>query len=62
VAADAMALPHLVHPGINGYLYQPGDVDQLAYHLSTLLGSWALRQTWARPACAWSPSTTSTGP
>ena len=45
VAADAMALPHLVHPGINGYLYQPGDVDQLAYHLSTLLGSWALRQT-----------------
>jgi glycosyltransferase involved in cell wall biosynthesis/drug/metabolite transporter (DMT)-like permease len=45
VAADAMALPHLVHPGINGYLYRPGDVDQLAHHLSTLLGSWALRET-----------------
>ncbi len=45
VAADAMALPHLVRPGINGYLYRPGDVDQLAHHLSTLLGSWALRET-----------------
>jgi glycosyltransferase involved in cell wall biosynthesis len=45
VAADAMALPHLVHPGINGYLYQPGDVDQLAHHVSALLGSWALRET-----------------
>ncbi|MGH3783627.1 MAG: DMT family transporter [Pseudonocardiaceae bacterium] len=45
VAADAMALPHLVHPGVNGYLYRPGDVDQLAHHLRTLLGSWALRET-----------------
>jgi glycosyltransferase involved in cell wall biosynthesis len=29
VAADAMALPHLVHPGVNGFLYTPGDVDGL---------------------------------
>ena len=37
VAADAMALPHLVHSGVNGYLYQPGDVDELAGHLRSIL-------------------------
>lgn len=37
VAADAMALPHLVHSGENGYLYQPGDIDELAGHLRTIL-------------------------
>ena len=33
VAADAMALPHLVHPGQNGWLYRPGDVPALADRL-----------------------------
>jgi glycosyltransferase involved in cell wall biosynthesis len=33
VAADAMALPHLVHPGQNGWLYPPGDVPALANRL-----------------------------
>jgi glycosyltransferase involved in cell wall biosynthesis len=37
VAADAMALPHLVHSGHNGWLYTPGDVGELAMRLSTLL-------------------------
>lgn len=37
VAADAMALPHLVHPGQNGYLYQPGDIDEFAGHLRAVL-------------------------
>ncbi len=37
VAADAMALPHLVHPEENGYLYQPGDVDALAGYLTKVL-------------------------
>ncbi|AYF99596.1 glycosyltransferase family 4 protein [Protaetiibacter intestinalis] len=37
VAADAMALPHLVHPGENGYLYQPGDIDEFAAHLRAVL-------------------------
>jgi glycosyltransferase involved in cell wall biosynthesis len=37
VAADAMALPHLVHPGVNGYLYEPGDVEAFAGHLRTIL-------------------------
>ena len=30
VAANAVALPHLVHDGENGYLFEPGDVDALA--------------------------------
>jgi glycosyltransferase involved in cell wall biosynthesis len=41
VAADAMALPHLVDG--NGYLYQPGDVVALARHLATVLADDGLR-------------------
>jgi glycosyltransferase involved in cell wall biosynthesis len=37
IAADAMALPHLVHPGHNGWLYPPGDVPALANLLYDLL-------------------------
>ncbi|MBX3068703.1 MAG: glycosyltransferase [Cryobacterium sp.] len=37
VAADAMALPHLVHPGDNGYLFEPGNVDDLAQALTKVL-------------------------
>lgn len=37
VAARAMALPHLVHDGENGYLFVPGDVDDLADKLTTVL-------------------------
>lgn len=37
VAADAMALPHLVHPGRNGWLYPPGDVEALTDRLRHLL-------------------------
>ncbi len=37
VAADAVALPHLVHDGENGYLFAPGDVDDLAAKLTTVL-------------------------
>ena len=37
VAADAVALPHLVHDGENGYLFTPGDVDGLAERLTTVL-------------------------
>ncbi|WP_431277171.1 glycosyltransferase [Leifsonia poae] len=37
VAADAMALPHLVHDGDNGYLFKPGDADDLAAHLERVL-------------------------
>ena len=37
IAANAMALPHLVHPGRNGWLFEPGDVNQLAQRLHTLV-------------------------
>jgi glycosyltransferase involved in cell wall biosynthesis len=37
IAADAMALPHLVRPGENGWLFQPGNVDDLAAQLQQLL-------------------------
>ena len=37
VAADAMALPHLVHDGENGFLFQPGNVDDLAEKLTRVL-------------------------
>lgn len=36
VAADAVALPHLVRPGLNGWLFPPGDVEMLAYRLGEL--------------------------
>lgn len=37
VAANAMALPHLVHDGENGYLFAPGDVADLAEKLTRVL-------------------------
>lgn len=37
VAANAMALPHLVHPGENGFLFEPGDIDEFARRLTTVL-------------------------
>lgn len=44
VAADAMALPHLVRPGRNGWLFTPGDVPQLTAQLAALLADSALRR------------------
>lgn len=37
VAANAMALPHLVHHGENGYLFEPGNVDEFAARLTDVL-------------------------
>ena len=37
VAANAMALPHLVHDGENGFLFEPGDVEDLAGRLTDVL-------------------------
>lgn len=48
VAADAMALPHLVRPGRNGWLYTPGDVPQLTLRLATLLRDAPLRERMGR--------------
>jgi glycosyltransferase involved in cell wall biosynthesis len=46
VAADAMALPHLVDG--NGYLFQPGEVMALAGHLTHILTDDALRERFGR--------------
>lgn len=37
VAADAMALPHLVHDGENGYLFPPSDARALADRIERVL-------------------------
>ncbi|MFH8251082.1 glycosyltransferase [Microbacterium sp. B2969] len=37
VAANAVALPHLVQDGENGYLFEPGNVDELAARLTDVL-------------------------
>jgi glycosyltransferase involved in cell wall biosynthesis len=37
VAANAMALPHLVHDGENGFLFEPGNIDDLAAKLTRVL-------------------------
>jgi glycosyltransferase involved in cell wall biosynthesis len=37
VAADEKALPHLVHEGVNGHLFEPGEVGSLASRLVELL-------------------------
>jgi glycosyltransferase involved in cell wall biosynthesis len=37
VAANAMALPHLVHDGENGYLFEPGNVEEFAARLTDVL-------------------------
>ena len=37
VAADAVALPHLVHDGENGYLFEPGNVAELTARLTDVL-------------------------
>jgi glycosyltransferase involved in cell wall biosynthesis len=37
VAANAMALPHLVHDGENGFLFEPGNVEEFAARLTDIL-------------------------
>ena len=39
IGADAMALPHLIHDGDNGYLFPPNDVDALADRLKRVLSA-----------------------
>jgi glycosyltransferase involved in cell wall biosynthesis len=37
VGANALALPHLVHDGENGYLFEPGDIEEFAARLTDVL-------------------------
>lgn len=39
IAADAMALPHLVHDGDNGYLFPPDNADELADRMRRILSA-----------------------
>ncbi|MGW3999388.1 glycosyltransferase [Amycolatopsis sp. NPDC004772] len=52
VAADAMALPHLVRPGRNGWLYPPGDVAALAGRLTAVLTDAPARTAMGRASLA----------
>ena len=52
VAADAMALPHLVRHDVSGRLYVPGDVEALAGELGLLLEDPTLRARLGRGARA----------
>lgn len=36
IGAHAMALPHLIHDGENGFLYEPGNVEQFAALLTRI--------------------------
>jgi glycosyltransferase involved in cell wall biosynthesis len=45
VAADAYALPELVHHEVNGFLFEPGNSDEMATQLDALLSNSALRQS-----------------
>lgn len=42
VAADAMALPELVHDGVNGHLVEPGDAEALGQACARILRDEAL--------------------
>jgi glycosyltransferase involved in cell wall biosynthesis len=46
IAANAVALPHLVHDGENGYLVEPGDDAELAARLTDVLT--APHEEWLR--------------
>ncbi|MBE3560196.1 MAG: glycosyltransferase [Ktedonobacteraceae bacterium] len=44
IAANSYALPELCHHEENGFLFQPGNSEELAHYLDTLLADAALRQ------------------
>jgi phosphatidylinositol alpha 1,6-mannosyltransferase len=44
VAADAYALPELVHHGINGFLFQRGNSEEMAHYLDMLVMDKELRK------------------
>lgn len=41
IGADAMALPHLIHDGENGYLFPPGDAPALADRITRVLTAYS---------------------
>jgi 1,2-diacylglycerol 3-alpha-glucosyltransferase len=43
IAADSYALPELAHHGENGFVFHPGNSDELAHYLDIILAEPALR-------------------
>jgi phosphatidylinositol alpha 1,6-mannosyltransferase len=52
VAANSYALPELVHHQENGFLFQPGNSDEMAQKLDLLAGSAALRSSMGQQSLA----------
>lgn len=48
IAANSYALPELAHHGENGYVFQPGNSDEMAGYIDKLLGDPELRKTMGR--------------
>ena len=44
IAANAWALPELVHPEENGFLFQPGNSNELAKYIDVLVNDTAMKQ------------------
>jgi len=52
LAADAVALPELVQPGRNGYLFEPGNAEMLAGQMKRLFADYGLRDSMSRESLA----------
>jgi len=52
VAAEAYALPELVHHEENGFLFKPGNSDEMASHLDRLVEDTELRQRMSEQSLA----------
>ena len=48
IAADAGALSELVHNGINGYLFNPGDINAIAESISLIFDNEMLQKEMGR--------------
>src|SRR5690606_8102886 len=50
--ANAVALPHLIKNGENGYLFKPGEAKDLAGKLEKLLSNKSLREKMGKKSLA----------
>lgn len=48
IAARAVALPELVHEGVNGFLFEPGNANEAAKYLFTILSDPELKRGMAK--------------
>lgn len=52
IAADAIALPELAQPNINGFLFQPNDIKTLANNIIKILSDKNLRENMSKNSLA----------